>query len=88
MIRVSRIRQYLLVFDRELTRLVQVQEFGTDIDTALAEYDRLERENLGSPTIEIVLIGSDSLETVRVTHANYFDDLATMVAASKHLTAP
>jgi hypothetical protein len=34
-----------------------------------------------SDAIEIVLIGSDSLETVKVTHANYFDGT---VAASKY----
>ena len=31
---------------------------------------------VGDPRMEIVLIGSDSLETVRLTHANYFDGSA------------
>lgn len=40
----------------------------------MAEYARLEREHMDkADRVEIVLIGSDSLETVKVTHANYFD---------------
>jgi hypothetical protein len=33
---------------------------------------RLEREHRGDDKLEIVLIGSDSIETVRRTHSNYF----------------
>jgi hypothetical protein len=48
----------------------------------MAEYARLEREHLNrADGVEIVLIGSDSLETVKVTHANYFDGT---VAVSKY----
>lgn len=28
--------------------------------------------------LEIVLIGSDSIETVRLTHANYYDGMVTV----------
>ncbi|MGA9377029.1 MAG: hypothetical protein ACSLE7_03610 [Mycobacterium sp.] len=45
-------------------------------------YADKEREHLdSSDSIEIVLIGSDSLETVKLTHANYFDGT---VAVSKY----
>lgn len=50
---------------------------------AMAAYAQLERDHDQKDTaIEIVLIGSDSLETVRLTHANYFDGTATV---SKYL---
>lgn len=76
------LNHFLLVFDHNAGRLTDVREFGTDTKGAMAEYSRLEREHLsGSDGIEIVLIGSDSLATVRLTHANYFDGT---VAVSKY----
>jgi hypothetical protein len=68
-------------------RLIDLQEFGSDQDKAVAAYAAKEVElgELGTESdIEIVLIGSASLETVRVTHANYFDGAA---AVSKYLRA-
>jgi hypothetical protein len=45
-------------------------------------WPHLGREHLGrADSIEIVLIGSDSLDTVKVTHANYRDGT---VAVSKY----
>lgn len=68
------LNHFLLVFDHNAGRLADVHDFGTDAKSAMAEYSRLEREHLiGSDGIEVVLIGSDSLATVRLTHANYFD---------------
>lgn len=77
------LNHFLLVFDHQAGELVDLKEFGTDVKTAMAEYSRLEREHMedSSDAIEIVLIGSDSLETVKVTHANYFNGT---VAASKY----
>jgi hypothetical protein len=81
----SDIRHFLLVFDHDQAKLVDLQEFGTDSEAAVAAYAAKEREigDLGEESaLEIVLIGSDSLETVRLTHANYFDGTA---ARSKYL---
>lgn len=59
-----------------------LQDFGTDVKRAMTEYARLEREHLkNADSMEIVLIGSDSLDTVKITHANYFDGT---VAVSKY----
>ncbi len=81
----SSLQHFLLVFDHNRAQLIELQEFGTDAKAAMAEYARLERDHLDksghSDSIEIVLIGSDSLETVMVTHANYFDGT---VAVSKY----
>lgn len=76
------LQHFLLVFDHHAGKLVKLREFGSDVKAAMSEYTRLEREHLGSSDeIEIVLIGSDSLDTVKVTHANYFDGT---VAVSKY----
>ncbi|ETB43926.1 hypothetical protein [Mycobacterium avium] len=78
----SPLHHFLLVFDHSRAELLDVRNFGTDAKKAMAEYARMEREHLGkSDSIEIVLIGSDSLETVKITHANYFDGT---VAVSKY----
>lgn len=76
------LNHFLLMFDHSRAELVKLTEFGTDVKSAMAEYARLEREHMKeSDSIEIVLIGSDSLDTVKVTHANYFDGT---VAVSKY----
>lgn len=76
------IHHFLLVFDHQLGRLVDLQEFGDDSEAAVAAYSAKEQEFQGKRMIDIVLVGSDSLGTVRRTHANYFDGT---VAGSKYL---
>lgn len=76
------IQHFLLVFDHKAGRLDDLQEFGTDSDAAVAAYASKEQELQGQELIEIVLIGSDSLDTVKLTHANYFDGT---VAVSQYL---
>ena len=76
------LNHFLLVFDHNRAELVDLTSFGTDVKSAMAEYSRLERKHMkDADGIEIVLIGSDSLETIKITHANYFDGT---VAVSKY----
>lgn len=76
------IQHFLLVFDHEKGRLIETKEFGTDSKAAVVAYAAKERELKDQRLIEIVLVGSDSLETVKLTHANYFDGSVTV---SKYL---
>lgn len=77
------IKHFLIVFDHTAGHLLEpVIEFGEDSDRAVAAYAAKEEELKGRDMVEIVLIGSDSLETVKLTHANYFDG---SVAVSKYL---
>lgn len=78
----NKLQHFLLLFDHERGQLLQEQHFGEDGAKALAAYSELEREHQGNRLVEIVLIGSDSIETVRLTHANYYDGT---VAVSKYL---
>lgn len=78
----SVIQHFLLVFDHRQGRLLDEVDFKDDSTRALAEYARREEQHRDDPDIDIVLIGSDSIETVRLTHANYFDG---SVAKSKYL---
>ena len=70
----SAMNHYLLVFDHSSGKLVSHRDFGSDQRLALSEYAVNEAYYHDKPEIEIVLIGSDSMETVKITHANYFDE--------------
>ena len=76
------IQHFLLIFDHDEGRLLDMVKFGEDSDAAVAAYADSERAYQDRPRVEIVLIGSDSLDTVKLTHANYFDGT---VAVSKYL---
>jgi hypothetical protein len=78
----NKIQHFLLVFDHDRGTLIEEQHFNEDGAQALAAYAAKEKEHAGNRQIEIVLIGSDSIETVRLTHANYYDGT---VAVSKYL---
>jgi len=77
------LRHFLIVFDRKKGQLVNTPATFDDAAEALAAYSAMEREHQGDKDLEIVLIGSDSLETVKQTHGNYFEAPAT----SKYLKA-
>jgi hypothetical protein len=68
------IRHFLVVYD-VAARHATVREFG-DYEEALAAYDELEKEFLkpnASDAFDIVLLGADSLETIKRTHSSYFE---------------
>ena len=79
---VPAVQHFLLVFDHRRGELVDELHFGHDSKSALAAYSKAEDEHRGDPMMEIVLIGSDSIETVKVTLANYYGGIE---AASKYL---
>lgn len=77
----ERLVHFLLVFDHQAGDLIEQRVFDDGAE-AVTAYTAKEREFVGKKHVEIVLIGSDSIETVRLTHANYFDG---SVAVSKYL---
>jgi hypothetical protein len=64
---------YLLVYNIDLGHLVDCTEFH-DSARAVAEYSELERKYAGQGNFEIVLVGADSIETIKRTHGQYFAD--------------
>src|SRR5579859_3620809 len=80
----TRLQHFLLIFDHARGQLVGLQHFGDRSHDAVVAYAAKEQELRGQASIEIVLIGSDSLDTIRRTHANYFDG---SVSGSKYLLA-
>jgi hypothetical protein len=67
------IRHFLLVYDAKAKR-VEVQDLGDDAWAAAARYAEVEESYRGRDEFEVVLIGADSIETIRTTHAHYFDE--------------
>ncbi len=73
-----KIQHFLLVFDHEDGRLIDTVD---SVPTAKRPWlpTRPRRRSLRTAKlVEIVLIGSDSIETVMLTHANYFDGSAAL----------
>ena len=70
-----RLQHFLLVYDHKERKLVKVETFESS-RIARDAYGEAEREARASDATryEIVLIGSDSLETIQTTHASYFSD--------------
>jgi len=63
-------KYFLLILDPRVPNL-EIQEFR-DGRRASKEYARVERQHIDDPVMEIVLVGADSLDTVKVTHSHYF----------------
>jgi len=77
---------FLLVYDRKVGRLIFEQAY-TDPAEALRAYEALEERHRDEPRMEIVLVGADSIETVMLTHGNYWAaDPDAEPAASPYLT--
>lgn len=77
---------FLLVYDRSQQRLVFEQPYA-DPTEALRAYEEMEERHRHETDKEIVLVGADSIETVRLTHGNYFDgESGTHPTASPYLT--
>jgi hypothetical protein len=71
---------FLLVYDVAKQELVSAPEEFHDAAAAAARYAELEREHRDDPNLEIVLVGSDSIETIKQTHGNYFDGRAALAS--------
>jgi hypothetical protein len=65
------INQFLITYDIA-RKHAHVDELGEDTDGALAAYSAAERRHRGDANVEVVLLGSDSLETLKRTHGSYF----------------
>jgi len=74
----AELSQFLIVFNHDHGALHQDVTIFADPAEALRAYDAAERHFAEEAHIEVVLIGSDSLDTVRRTHANYFDGTAAL----------
>ena len=68
------ILHFLIVFDHRTQESIELHEFDEDIDAALAAYAEKEERFCGDRSVEVVLLGSDSLESVKETHSLCFPE--------------
>jgi hypothetical protein len=61
---------FILVYDLAM-RHVDVHAYGDDVEEANRAYSILEDEHAGGK-YEVVLVGADSIETIKRTHSPYF----------------
>ncbi len=67
----NQIKHFLLTLKIASGEL-QVESFGFDYEAALRAYARAERASFCNPSLDIVLLSADSLETIKQTHSSYF----------------
>ncbi len=68
----SDINHFLVIYDIP-AGMAHIEPYETDYDRALAAYSRAERDYRDDPNTEVVLLGSDSIETLERTHSSYFE---------------
>lgn len=65
---------FLIIYNHGLRKLEQEIEEFSDPAAATHAYEQSEADYSRSDDVEVVLLGSDSIETVKRTHPNYFED--------------
>lgn len=79
------LQHFLIVYSLKESHLLELRPFGTDVEAATAAYadaERSFRNRDDHEDYEIVLVGADSEETVRVTHSRYFREDEQLVPFS------
>jgi hypothetical protein len=66
------INHFLVIYDIP-NGMAHVDAFGEDYGAAIAAYAEAEQEHRDDRNVEVVLLGSDSVETLERTHASYFE---------------
>ncbi len=64
---------FLITYDRKKLRMADMEQFR-DGEKAVDLYGERERQYADQPHMEVVLLGADTEEAIRVTHPLYFRD--------------
>ena len=70
----STFTHFLLAFDSAHNKQLAAEDLGSDPHTATTAYFAMEEKYRGQSSVNVLLVGSDSLETVKATHSTYFVD--------------
>jgi hypothetical protein len=68
----AQINHFLVIYDIP-HGLAHVDAYGRDYARALEAYAEAEEKYRRNHDVEVVLLGSDSIETLARTHASYFE---------------
>ena len=76
---------FLVTFDHDARKQIGLEEFRNTAQ-ALKAYSEREEQYRNNSRIEVVLLGADSIDAIKVTHSNYFEDTAdALVGLVAHL---
>ena len=64
--------KYFILLYNIREREVQIEPFDSDFEAAADSYGMLEARHREDDDIEVVLVGADSIETIKRTHSHYF----------------
>ncbi len=70
---------FLITFDHDARKQISLEEFRNTAQ-AVKAYGEREEEYRHNPRVEVVLLGADSIDAIKVTHSNYFEDTADAFA--------
>ncbi len=74
-------KYFLIVYDQRTATLNSLQEFGEgERDAASAERFRLETVHREQPNLEIVVLGSESRQSLMQTHGRYFKSVGELAS--------
>ena len=73
---------FLLAYDQRTGELLDLKEFE-EKDWQVAEKERFQREleGVGERSIEVVLLGAESRESLERTHGRYFKSVSELAAS-------
>lgn len=71
---------FLLVYARTEGRLLREEPFDDHREALVARFEE-ERAHRGDDNIEVVVLGADSREAMRNTHARYFHNIGEMASS-------
>ena len=68
----AKVQHFLVIYNIPHGK-ADICSFGTNYDEALAAYNEAESAHRRDDDIEVVLLGSDSIDTLERTHSSYFE---------------
>lgn len=68
----DRVKHFLIIYNIPMG-MADVVQYGADYASALEAYALAEERWRNDDDFEVVLLGSDSLETLMRTHSSYFE---------------
>ncbi len=66
---------FILVYDIP-QRSLEIHDFEHDHAAATQAYAAFEREHRNDRGVEVLLVGADSIDTIKTTHSHYFAEHA------------
>jgi hypothetical protein len=75
------VQHYLVIYDRRAGEIIRHRGFRTPAPALAARFDA-EREFRDEPNVEVVVLGADSWDALKVTHSRYFKGVRELADAA------